>query len=870
LPEPASVPFGTALGGGSIESAAGFSEKGESAMHRMSLFPVALLFIIPFSNAFAQENPVLSVQLKNHYSGKCLAVKGGSKEHGATLIHKECGTESPDAIWHLRTDGKGFRIVNGNSGLCLGLRHQSKSDGALVTQVTACDRPDTLWRLDTTTPTPSTQPLAVDFVAPTVVRNYYSNKCLALVTGDQIKQYGCPPHRAKTTWQVLEVRSARAVPPSEKRVPLDPLRRGITVLTYNTHLFGASSAEVGDWLKNDLPRFFEGTLHERTDPLVFEDDKRARLIVERIRNSGADIVGLQEVWASRRQGWFCDQLGDIYPYRYHPPEVAFDPRILQIIRGSPAGLVNSAMGIISSGKTTSGLVLLSKYKLKNVAFTPFPSRSLKDIGDEEFWAKKGVVTATVELWDGGPTFRLGVSHACTDVGGLQQPDMRQIAQLTCGGSGNGESGGRNSPAIMMGDFNVNGVQPAMYDLMKSHFQQAGAMDAFKQVYPEIKDDSDKTANVWDNLLYRLFNPRKVKSSRAPDILDYVFFRKSGGGLSVTPVEAEVLRDWSYKTNRGWWQDVFADKWSSSYVAVVSFQLNGHPHLFGLKTNDTAYISRINDDGRGWTDIYKGRWDSNYKGTAITTFSLDGHPHIFALKRNNTAYISRINDDGMGWKDIHRGKWASNYVAVVSFQLRGHPYLFGLKSNNTAYVSRINDDGKGWTDVYRGKWASSYVGTAIAPFYLHGHPYLFALKKNNTAYISRINDDGRGWKDIASGKWASNYIAVRAFELDGHPYLFGLKANNTAYVSRINDDGRGWRDIYQGEWSSNYVGTAITTFNLKVGEDDVARPYMYSLKGLPYNQGWITRFGDETNTIMDLSDHYPLMIRFKVSQVTRPE
>ncbi len=418
---------------------------------------------------------------------------------------------------------------------------------------------------------------------------------------------------------------------------------------------------------------------------------------------------------------------------------------------------------------------------------------------------------------------------------------------------------------MMGDFNVNGAQPDKYNVMKGIFEQVGAVDAYRKV--RQIGEIDYTSNVWGNLLYQLFNPRKGPNSRPPDILDYMFVKESGGGLQLTPVEAGVPRDWKYQANRGWWRDVWAGKWAANYVAVVSFQLNGHPHLFGLKGNNTAYISRINDDGKGWTDIYSGRWASNYVGTAIATFNLNGHPHIFALKRTGRAYISRINDDGKGWTDIHDGKWAPNYVAVVSFELNGHPYLFGLKGNNTAYISRINDDGKGWKDIYQGRWSSYYVGTAITPFYLDGHPYIFALKSNNTAYLSRINDDARGWRDVHEGKWASTYVAVRSFQLDGHPYLFGLKTNNRAYISRINDDGRGWTDMYSGKWSSNYVGTAFTTFDLQVtGQDGspVTLPHMFSLKA-PNTQGWITRFSDQTNIAMDLSDHYPVWVKFRVTR-----
>jgi endonuclease/exonuclease/phosphatase family metal-dependent hydrolase len=632
----------------------------------------------------------------------------------------------------------------------------------------------------------------------------------------------------------------------------DPLKHGLTILTYNAHLFKNSNTEIGNFVKKPLEEVvelftkgdFDFDIYERSDAIVFEDDKRARLIAQRIRESGADIIALQEVWADDRQAWFCRELKDIYPYSFNPPQ-------------------KESLTVNEGFKTTSGLVLLSKYRLTESRFVPFPTRKL-DPSDEESFARKGLIAATVELWPDGPKLRVGVSHACTDTGGAEQPNIKQIANETLRKGTNGPI--VDSPAIMMGDFNVNGIQPDNYGVMKGIFEQVGAVDAYRKV--RQIGEADFTSNLWGNLLYQLFNPRKGPKSRPPDILDYVFVKESGGGLQLTPVEAGVPRDWKYPANRGWWRDVWAGKWASNYVAVVSFQLKGHPHLFGLKENNTAYISRINDDGKGWTDIYSGRWASNYVGTAITAFTLNGHPHIFGLKRTGRAYISRINDDGKGWTDIYDGRWAPNYVAVVSFELNGHPYLFGLKTNNTAYISRINDDGKGWKDIYSGRWSSSYVGTAITPFYLDGHPYIFALKKNNTAYVSRINDDGRGWKDVHEGRWASNYVAVRSFQLDGHPYLFGLKTNNRAYISRINDDGRGWKDIYSGNWSSNYVGSAFTTFDLQVtGRDGdlVTLPHMFALKGLPYTQGWISRFSDETNIAMDLSDHYPVWVKFRVTR-----
>jgi len=638
---------------------------------------------------------------------------------------------------------------------------------------------------------------------------------------------------------------------------LDPVSNGITVLAYNTHLFKGSTAQVGVVFKNvwgDVARLFssrEGLLglltgeyyDKRNAPLVFDDDKRANLIAAKVRASGADIVGLQEVWSYRRQRWFARELAQVYPYCYYPAHPRLDPR------------------------TTSGLLLLSKYKLTDVTFSPFPRRT--NIADNEFWARKGVITATVEPWAGGPAFRVAITHACTDVGGREQPNLQLIALKA--------TANHTGPAVMMGDFNIHHlrqVDECEYAVMQGIFARVGAKDAYLKVHGTA-DARAYTIDRERNPLDQVFSPdREVKDKG--DRLDYVFVRESGEGLTLRTEKAEVIRDWTYPLAVGGWRDTWSDKWSSRSVAVVSFQLNGHPYLFGLKKTGRARISSISEGGHGWeTDTakgaYEGKWSANCVGTAVTPFYLKGHPYIFALRKptlfrsGDRAVICRINDDGNGWTNVHEGKWSSRYVAVVSFQLNGHPYLFGLEKTGRGHISRINNDGKGWEDVYKGDWSPNYVGTAVTTFYLKGHPYIFALRKptlfssGGRAVICRINDDGRGWTEVHEGAWSSRHVAVVSFQLNGHPHLFGLKRTGRASVSRIKDDARGWEGISEGRWSSHYVGTAITTFDLD------GHTYMFALRGAPHNQGWITRLHEPHTIPMDLSDHYPIKARFSVGR-----
>lgn len=162
--------------------------------------------VVCCASAVSAQNTT-AVELQNQYSGKCLAVKGASSQHGAQLVHKECGTGDLDTMWEFAADsGKGgYRIRNANSRMCLGYAHGDDPEGhwddKRVTQVDGCDRRDTNWLVET--PGGVSVSLPFPYGAPVIVRNGRSNRCLALVTGTDIMQYGCRPSRPKVTWRFV-------------------------------------------------------------------------------------------------------------------------------------------------------------------------------------------------------------------------------------------------------------------------------------------------------------------------------------------------------------------------------------------------------------------------------------------------------------------------------------------------------------------------------------------------------------------------------------------------------------------------------------------------------------------------------------------
>ena len=90
--------------------------------------------------------------------------------------------------------------------------------------------------------------------------------------------------------------------------PQEP--KELTVLAYNTHFFEDSSVDC----LCRCSEFFGKGCHWAD--YVFEDHTRRAEMASWIADSGADIVALQEVWATPWQEWFVNDEGlkAIYPH----------------------------------------------------------------------------------------------------------------------------------------------------------------------------------------------------------------------------------------------------------------------------------------------------------------------------------------------------------------------------------------------------------------------------------------------------------------------------------------------------------------------------------------------------------------------------
>ncbi len=325
----------------------------------------------------------------------------------------------------------------------------------------------------------------------------------------------------------------------------------VKVLTYNCHLFKGSTG---------------GRLFPKK--VLFEDDIRRGRLIELLRTSEADVVGLQEIWARDAQRKVKSELADRFPY-IHTTNFA---------HSSKAGVLGN----------TAGLMVLSKYPLDDVGFWRF-----RRLNGEDGWSSKGVLAGTLRIREaegggetgGGYFVRLGVTHTGTDTGhATDMPHVKEMMASTClerflpknrrlmqppplesVRRRAGNLALRPQPAIMLGDFNVNAVakaghegDPAPYDILAnlmSDWRGVGAVDAMAFLHDDLREyevvngeTPGYAAGANDqagNALAKHF----AGACRPPTRLDYFFVKRAGEGCTITPDSAEVLRDWTYESKR---------------------------------------------------------------------------------------------------------------------------------------------------------------------------------------------------------------------------------------------------------------------------------------------------------------------------------
>ena len=294
---------------------------------------------------------------------------------------------------------------------------------------------------------------------------------------------------------IIKAKAYRNSPNYEnlRRVTIDinEPSNNIKIMTYNTHLFAHSAAEIPFW-----------------ENLTYDDDYRRDRMIEKIRDTNPDIISLEEVWATTNLNSISKDLKNIYPYSYKTPTSAVDPKI------------------------GNGLLLLSKFPIsltEKIKFT--------NLTENDDWSRKGALKARLNIF--GNQY---IEVISTHLSSYSVDYISNVSQIL---TQMFKEDDRPFPALLMGDFNMGWEEN--YNKLKEMVGSKGLVDTFVGIHGEFSQkDIPKyyTTNNQINGLDKVFRP---EATGGADRLDYVFYANSNrSNCSLSPIDLTVDHEgWKY-------------------------------------------------------------------------------------------------------------------------------------------------------------------------------------------------------------------------------------------------------------------------------------------------------------------------------------
>jgi endonuclease/exonuclease/phosphatase family metal-dependent hydrolase len=327
-------------------------------------------------------------------------------------------------------------------------------------------------------------------------------------------------------------------------VPFLTNNLSLTALTYNARLWGRT-----------------GLVNGETTRLYFEDHQRVERIADRLQETGADLIGLQEVFCPEMQDRLIERLRDRYPYHVRSPTYDGVEQSIRTVRRLWPRFGNVYAQNIQKvvdyftlshysrdGWSTrflrrfvsedevlrflfeatekqffwgAGLLFFSKYPIREQAFIPHPARA-----DLEWFAEKGVLKATVQTTEPVTVLLTHIQEGETaEALAARRQQLSRIRSLLR----------ETERAVVMGDLNVPEGCPDQYRPMAEGMLEVGGLDCFRSLYPDSKENPGYTYRVGNKF------ERKLLGESHPFVgedlrLDYLFAR----GLRV--LESGILED----------------------------------------------------------------------------------------------------------------------------------------------------------------------------------------------------------------------------------------------------------------------------------------------------------------------------------------
>jgi endonuclease/exonuclease/phosphatase family metal-dependent hydrolase len=366
-----------------------------------------------------------------------------------------------------------------------------------------------------------------------------------------------------------------------------------------------------------------GAWYANKKPVVFQDDQRHAYIVGKIKESKADIVALQEVWAKARMRRLQQELDSDYKYWALGADGEF------IFNYLPELLISG----IPERAAGSGLVLLSKYPIANPRFELYQ----RPHDDEEKSASKGVLTAVVIIQ--GYPLRIGMTHMWTDAG-HDCSNVSDLVRLT--------DTGHFPSALMLGDFNIHRIgNEAKYNKLNQIMEGAGAQDAWTLKHGTGNPETSATDDQAHNNLAQFFSP--MRNTERADCIDYVYLSTQDNRVTVE--DARVLHDWKVSTASS------TPKWYWVHEGTVSGAPTAEP--FGPGLDKLCVVTR-ETTGRLRSficDRKTNKWTSTIIKNGKDDLIAHGAPgmawfadtlHVFFRGPHNNRVLKIESRDGVNW------------------------------------------------------------------------------------------------------------------------------------------------------------------------------------------------------------------------------
>jgi len=199
------------------------------------------------------------------------------------------------------------------------------------------------------------------------------------------------------------------------------------------------------------------------------------------------------------------------------------------------------------------------------------------------------------------------------------------------------------------------------------------------------------------------------------------------------------------------------------------------------------VYRSRDDGESWTEILKGKSQSEVNDLAI-----NNEGHIFVATNNEGVF--RSLDMGANWAPINQG--LSN-LTVFSLAINSEGIIFA--GTNGKGVFRSSDNGNTWNQVNNGL--------------TNGEGFTIAFDADENIFVGafggvfRSTDKGDHWQRIDPG-FNDTLIRTVSFNSSNHIFV------GTEYygVFRSIDQGISWQQINSGIINSTVNAIAINSDN----------------------------------------------------------